>query len=206
MRIVAALVLVVAVALPGCSASSCPYGNRGNGGFCAGRGRASAHEYSGWHTASVRARLPVAARAGRSVVQVTLNQYGEIWAYSGQHQHVVVDVDGHAIKPKEDESADGDDDMPFAFAAFRPNAMDHAMEYIGPRAPGYDFISGELYRSDFGRDKGLRWHIEMYSEKAKAERIFLAAPDGRVMCEHIVTGDATEYVRVSGNGCPDRGF
>ena len=202
--VIGASMLAAAALLPGCSTNSCTYG-RGNGGFCKGRGRASAHESTGWHTVSLRARSPSAARdAGPRVIQVTVNQYGELWLYTGNRDHVVVDVDGHSITPKEDTSATGD--IPFATEDFRPTAIDKAMEYIRPRAPGFDFIEGELYDSEVGHDKGLRWHLQVYSRAEKRVRVFLAAPDGRVLCEHLVTGDATTYVRISGKGCPNRGF
>jgi hypothetical protein len=189
--------------LPGCS-SSCTYGT-GNNGFCRGRGAPSAHEYSGWHAASLRDRIPAAReKAGPHIVQATVNQYGELWLYTGDTDHVVLDVDGERIEPKEEDSATGD--TPFPAEEVTASAMDKAWEYIGPRARGYDLIAGKLYVGDFGRDKGLWWHIETYNPDLKRERLFLAEPDGTVRCEHLITGDATEYARISGKGCPDQGF
>src|SRR5215218_9851369 len=106
-KVVGASILAAVLLLPGCSTSSCPYGRSGDvGSSCKGRGRATAHESTGWHTRSLRARIPVAARmAGPHVIQVTVNQYGELWAYTGNRDHVVLDVDGHSIKPKVDDSA-----------------------------------------------------------------------------------------------------
>jgi hypothetical protein len=200
----AGLALIAVLLLPGCSTSSCTYG-KGKNGFCRGRGPATAHESTGWHTASLRERLPVAQeKAGARIEHAKVNQYGELWLFTGENDHVVLDVDGKQIEPKEDESSDGD--APFPSKVVRPTAVDHAMEYIRPRAPGYAFISGDLFVNDFGRDKGLWWHIEVYSEKDKAVREFLAAPSGAVRCEHVVTGDATQFVRISGQGCPDQGF
>jgi len=207
MKVAACAALAAAVlVVPACDTSSCPYGDRGgNGSSCKGRGRASAHESTGWHTPSLRKRVPVARReAGPRVVQVTINQYGELWAYTAHRDHVVLDVDGHSIQPKQDESATGD--APFPSEDLRPNAIDKAMEYIGPRAPGFALTYGKLYVSDFGRDKGLWWHLSVYSRTERRNRVFLAAPDGQVLCEHLLTGDATTYVRISGEGCPDQGF
>jgi hypothetical protein len=205
-KVVGAALVATLLLLPGCSTSSCPYGRRGDvGSSCSGRGKASAHESTGWHTASLRARIPDALRqAGPRVVQISVNQYGELWAYTGHRDHVVIDVDGHTIEPKEDDSSTGRE--PFASAALRADAIDHAMEYIAPRAPGFSFISGELYRGLFRRDKGLRWHLTVYSASEHRNRVFLAAPNGRVLCEHLLTGDATTFVPVSGQGCPDPGF
>jgi hypothetical protein len=96
--------------------------------------------------------------------------------------------------------------MPFPSEKVTASAMDHAWEYIGPRAPGYKLIAGKLYVGRFGRDKGLWWHIETYNPDQKRERLFLAAPNGAVRCEHVITGDGTQYARISGKGCPDLGF
>jgi len=197
------LSLVPMLLAPGCS--NCPYGSRGDGVGCKGRGRATAHESTGWHTPSLRKRVPVARqKAGPRLVQATINQYGELWAYTGDTDHVVLDVDGKEIEPKEEDSATGD--TPFASENLSPSAIDKAMEYIGPRAPGFDFIFGKLYVGDFGRDKGLWWHLEVYNPDQHRNRLFLAGPDGQVKCEHLLTGDATTYVRISGEGCPDQGF
>jgi hypothetical protein len=200
---IASLLVPLLVTAPGCG--NCTYGSNGNGTGCKGRGRASEHQYSGWHAASLRERLPVARKkAGPTIIQATVNQYGELWLYTGDTDHVVLDVDGKQIKPKEEDSATGD--TPFPSESLRASAMDHAWEYIGPRAPGFDLIKGDLYVGDFGRDKGLWWHIETYNPDQKRERIFLAAPNGAVRCEHLLTGDATTYARISGEGCPDQGF
>ena len=199
------VIAAVALLLPGCDLNSCPYGSKANNGGCKGRGPATQHESTGWHTPSLAARLPKARReAGPRVVQVTINQYGELWAYTGRNDHVLIDVDGNSIEPKEDESATGDD--PFPLDVVRPNVVDREMEYIAPRAPGFKFISAELYRGRFGHEKGLRWHIVVYRRRPSAQRQFLAAPDGRVLCEHVATAGESFYRTVSGKGCPDRGF
>jgi hypothetical protein len=201
--LLALLLVPLLVSAPGCG--TCPYGSNSNGTGCKGRGAATEHESTGWHTPSMRKKVPVARRkAGPHIVQATVTQYGELWAYTGDTDHVVLDVDGKEIDPKEDESATGD--TPFPSENLSATAIDQAMEYIGPRAPGYEFIFGKLYVGRFGRDKGLWWHIEVYSDKQHANRLFLAGPDGQVKCEHLLTGDATTYVRISGKGCPDQGF
>ena len=195
--------VIVLLLLPGCS-SSCTYG-KGNNGFCRGRGPATAHESTGWHTASLRPRVAVAReKAGPRIVQAKVNQYGELWLYTGETDHVVLDVDGKQIDPKEEDSATGD--MPFPSKKVTASAMDKAMEYIQPRAPRYSFISGDLYVGRFGHDKGLWWHIEMYSEAEKNSRHFLATPSGAVRCEHIPTSPQPTFARISGEGCPDQGF
>jgi hypothetical protein len=201
--LIALLLVPLLMTAPGCG--NCPYGSNANGTGCKGRGPATDHESTGWHTPSMRKKVPVAVqKAGPVLVQATVNQYGELWAYTGDTDHVVLDVEGKQIKPKEEDSATGD--TPFPSEKLAAPAMDHAMEYIRPRAPGYEFIKGELYVGDFGRDKGLWWHIETYNPEENAERLFLAAPSGAVRCEHLATGDGTQYARISGEGCPDQGF
>jgi hypothetical protein len=204
---VRSLVVVAGLALlliPGCSASTCTYGT-GNNGFCKGRGRPSAHESSGWHTASLKPRVADArAEAGSRIIQANVTQYGELWLYTGDTDHVVIDVDGHRIDPKEEDSATGD--APFPSKIVTAAAIDHAMEYIRPRARDFDFIAGKLYVGDFGHDKGLWWHIQVYSPERKQVREFLAEPNGQVKCEHLIDGVGTNYARISGEGCPDQGF
>ena len=96
--------------LTGCGYSSCPYGNKANGGACKGRGAPSAHESTGWHTASLRERLPVAReKAGPQIEHAKVNQYGELWLFTGESDHVVLDVDGKQIDPKEDDTSSGDE-------------------------------------------------------------------------------------------------
>lgn len=149
--------------------------------------------------------MPVArAKAGSRLVEAKINQYGELWAYTGETDHVVLDVDGNQIEPKEEDSATGD--ATFPSEELTASTIDHAMEYIRPRAPGFEFIEAKLYIGRFGRDKGLWWHVETYNPDLKRERLFLAEPDGTVRCEHVITSDGTQYARVSGKGCPDQGF
>ena len=121
--LVACALLGSALLGPGCS--NCPYGNRTNGGACKPRGRPSAHESTGWHTASMRKKVPVARqKAGPRLLQATVTQYGELWAYTGDTDHVVLDVDGKEIEPKEDTSATGDE--PFPSENLSAGAMDKA--------------------------------------------------------------------------------
>jgi hypothetical protein len=142
---------------------------------------------AGVHGDSIARRLPILARrAGSRIEGLLVNRWGEMWTELEGGRNIAISHDGTNVHQSDtvDELVPRDD--PFPVHDVDPYAVDRAVRRIDSVSPGHPFVKAELVRNDF-LFGGLRWEIQVGSDKSKYYATYAAAPDGSSICRMVVS-------------------